>query len=199
MPLSEYNRKRNFEETPEPSGGEHGAAAGGGAFVAQKHHASQLHYDFRLEIGGVLVSWAVPKGPSLNPRDKRLAMMTEDHPLEYAGFEGTIPEGNYGAGTVMVWDTGTWEPEGDAGAETQLKAGEIKFRLHGEKLKGSWAIVNTGQRSHDPRRARQWLLIKHRDDAAKDDFDINSLDWSVLTHRSLAEIAEGKPAKSRGA
>lgn len=197
MPLAEYHRKRKFNETPEPSGREQGAAAGAGVFVVQKHQASQLHYDFRLEIGGVLVSWAVPKGPSLNPRDKRLAMLTEDHPLEYANFEGTIPEGNYGAGTVMVWDSGTWEPEGGAAAAKQLETGEIKFRLRGEKLKGSWAIVNTGKRSHDPRRARQWLLIKHRDEAATDGYDINDLDWSVLTHRSLAEIAGSKPAKSR--
>jgi bifunctional non-homologous end joining protein LigD len=196
MALAEYKKKRKFDATPEPSGEERKAAKGN-SFVVQKHDATQLHYDFRLEIGGVLVSWAVPKGPSMNPAEKRLAMMTEDHPLDYASFEGTIPEGNYGAGTVMVWDRGTFEAEGGVPAERQLAAGEIKFTLHGEKLRGSFVLVNTGRRSADPRRARQWLLIKHRDEFATKDWDINALDWSVLTGRSLEEIASGKPARRR--
>ncbi len=196
MPLAEYNRKRHFGDTPEPEGRQD-AGPRGNTFVVQKHDASQLHYDFRLEIGGVLASWAVPKGPSMNPAEKRLAMMVEDHPLDYGGFEGTIPEGNYGAGTVMLWDRGTFEPEGDVSAEKQLAAGEIKFTLHGEKLRGSFVLVNTGKRSRDPRRERQWLLIKHRDEHAVRAWDLDALDWSVLTRRSLQEIAEGKPARKR--
>ncbi len=191
MPLDEYRKKRDFEGTPEPAG-----AAGnkpGHNFVVQMHDATHLHYDFRLEIGGVLVSWAVPKGPSLNPADKRLAMMTEDHPLEYAGFEGTIPEGNYGAGTVMVWDTGAFEAEGDDAA-AQLARGEIKFALHGKKLRGSFVLVNTGKRSADPRRARSWLLIKHRDQYADRKWSSDTQAWSVLTGRSMEEIARGMPA-----
>ncbi len=163
--------------------------------MVQKHDASHLHYDFRLEIGGVLVSWAVPKGPSMNPKERRLAMHVEDHPLEYAGFEGTIPEGNYGAGTVMVWDNGTWEPEGDVAPARQFENGEIKFVLEGRKLKGSFVLVNTGSHSADPRRANQWLLIKHRDEYADPKWNLDELDWSVLTGRTLQEIAENKPAR----
>jgi bifunctional non-homologous end joining protein LigD len=169
----------------------------GNSFVVQKHDASQLHYDFRLEIAGVLASWAVPKGPSMNPADKRLAMMVEDHPLDYASFEGTIPVGNYGAGTVLVWDNGDYAPEGAAPAAQQLANGEIKFTLHGKKLRGSFVLVNTGRRSKDPRRARQWLLIKHRDEYVDAAWDLDALDWSVLTGRSMQEIAEGKPARKR--
>jgi bifunctional non-homologous end joining protein LigD len=195
MPLTEYRKKRKFDETPEPAGAE--LLAEGNSFVVQKHDASHLHYDFRLEVDGVLKSWAVPKGPSMNPADKRLAMAVEDHPLDYGGFEGTIPEGNYGAGTVMVWDNGTYEAEGGVPAAEQFSKGEIKFTLHGKKLRGSFALVNTGKRSADPRRARQWLLIKHRDGDADAAWDPDKLDWSVLTGRSLQEIAEGKPAKKR--
>ncbi len=165
--------------------------------MVQKHHATQLHYDFRLEIDGVLASWAVPKGPSMNTADKRLAMQVEDHPLDYGGFEGTIPEGNYGGGTVMLWDRGTFEPEGETSAAKQLAAGEIKFTLHGEKLRGSFVLINTGKRSSDPRRARQWLLIKHRDEHADPKWDLDTLDWSVLTRRNMEEIAAGKPARKR--
>src|ERR1700724_537670 len=138
--LDEYRRKRHFERTPEPAPAKH-APAGDGTFVVQKHAATRLHYDFRLAIDGVLKSWAVPKGPSLNPSDKRLAIETEDHPIEYANFEGIIPKGNYGAGAVMVWDRGLFGVEGDRAASLQLARGEIKFNLQGEKLRGSFVIV----------------------------------------------------------
>src|SRR5436305_5217323 len=134
--LTEYRKKRRFEETPEPAG--KAAHKGDKVFVVQKHAARRLHYDLRLEVGGVLASWAVPKGPSLNPGDKRLAIQVEDHPFDYRTFEGTIPEGNYGAGEVIVWDQRTFEPEGALGAADQLDRGELKFRLHGHKLNGSF-------------------------------------------------------------
>src|SRR5262245_51470156 len=140
--LAEYHRKRNFAQTPEPRGTVGPASAsrpGGLTFVIQKHAATRLHYDFRLELDGVLKSWAVPKGPSLDPQDKRLAMHVEDHPLEYGGFEGIIPKGEYGGGTVLLWDRGTWLPEGDPHAG--YRAGNLKFALEGEKLSGSWALV----------------------------------------------------------
>ncbi len=195
MPLEEYQRKRRFGETPEPSGRE-APPAKGNSFVVQKHDATRLHYDLRLEHNGVLLSWAVPKGPSLNPKDKRLAVRTEDHPLDYANFEGIIPEGNYGAGTVMVWDKGTWELEGKGTVEEQLARGDLKSRLNGQKLRGSFALVHTGKRSSDPKAQNNWLLIKHRDEAADENWDIDKLDWSVLTGRSLKEIEEGKPARA---
>jgi bifunctional non-homologous end joining protein LigD len=184
MALEEYKKKRRFSETPEPEGkvergGQH-------RFVVQKHRASHLHYDFRLEMEGVLKSWAVPKGPSLDPGDKRLAMQVEDHPVSYFHFEGRIPEGNYGAGTVMVWDTGTWEPLGDAHA--MLTKGDLKFRLHGEKLNGEFVLAK--MRSRRPgSKGTEWLLIKKKDDAMQPGFDIDKLDYSVLTQRSLREIA----------
>ncbi len=195
MPLQEYQRKRKFGETPEPSG-EEAPPRKGNTFVVQMHDATRLHYDFRLELNGVLLSWAVPKGPSLNPGDKRLAVQTEDHPLDYAGFEGIIPEGNYGAGTVMVWDNGTWELEGEHSAEEQLKHGGLKFHLNGRKLRGGFALVHTGLRSANPKAQKNWLLIKHRDETANENWNIEKLDWSVLTGRSLREIAEGKPART---
>jgi bifunctional non-homologous end joining protein LigD len=167
--LKEYKAKRNFSRTPEPSGDESrkSRATKPGKkdrfFCVQKHLASHLHYDFRLEHEGVLLSWAVPKGPSLNPRDKRLAMHVEDHPFDYGEFEGVIPEG-YGAGIVMLWDKGTWTPEpGFEDVDKALAKGELKFRLDGVKLKGSWVIVRTGGRGGD---GRSWLLIKHRDEWA---------------------------------
>jgi bifunctional non-homologous end joining protein LigD len=184
MALEEYKKKRRFSETPEPEGkvergGQH-------RFVVQKHRASHLHYDFRLEMEGVLKSWAVPKGPSLDPGDKRLAMQVEDHPVSYFHFEGRIPEGNYGAGTVMVWDTGTWEPLGDAHA--MLNKGDLKFRLHGEKLNGEFVLAK--MRSRRPgSKGTEWLLIKKKDEAMQPGFDIDKLDYSVLTQRSLREIA----------
>ena len=136
--LAEYNRKRNFSKTPEPAGKPRKKQ--GYSFVVQKHAATRLHYAFRLELDGVLLSWAVPKGPSLDPADKRLAMQTEDHPVEYGTFEGVIPKGEYGGGTVLLWDRGTWEPIGDV--REGLRKGKIEFLLHGEKLRGSWTPVS---------------------------------------------------------
>jgi bifunctional non-homologous end joining protein LigD len=167
--LEEYKKKRNFARSPEPAGA---APKKKGArepmfFCVQKHLASHLHYDFRLEWKGVLLSWAVPKGPSVNPADKRLAMHVEDHPIEYGTFEGVIPEG-YGAGIVMLWDRGTWEPESED-VDAALKKGDLKFRLNGFKLKGSWVLVRTGGgygRSSPGQPGRSWLLIKHRDEWA---------------------------------
>jgi bifunctional non-homologous end joining protein LigD len=185
MALEKYNEKRHFEKTPEPKG-----KVGRGdshRFVVQKHRASHLHYDFRLEMEGVLKSWAVPKGPSLNPADKRLAMQVEDHPVSYFDFEGIIPAGNYGAGTVMVWDVGTWEPLGDAHA--MLAKGDLKFRLDGTKLKGEFVLAH--MRSRRPgSKGTEWLLIKKKDEAVQPDFDIDELDYSVLTNRSLADIGD---------
>lgn len=178
--LTEYKKKRKFDKTPEP-GPRKKRTKSGRMFVVQKHRATQLHYDFRLEVDGVLKSWAVPKGPSLDPTVKRLAMQVEDHPVDYAKFEGVIPEGEYGGGTVMVWDYGTYEPEQeDVGAA--LKKGELKFTLDGQKLKGGWVLVRT--------RDRQWLLIKHRDYYNTDEEVTELAPASILTRRTLAEIAE---------
>jgi bifunctional non-homologous end joining protein LigD len=184
MALEQYNKKRRFNETPEPEGKIEKADER--RFVVQKHRASHLHYDFRLEMDGVLKSWAVPKGPSLDPGDKRLAMQVEDHPVSYFHFEGRIPEGNYGAGTVMVWDTGTWEPLGEA--HEMLNKGDLKFRLHGEKLRGDFVLAR--MRSRRPgSKGTEWLLIKKKDEAMQPGYDIGKLDYSVLTQRSLSEIA----------
>src|SRR5215470_16897522 len=161
----------------------------GDTFVVQKHSATRLHYDFRLAVDGVLKSWAVPKGPSLNPEDKRLAVATEDHPLDYAGFEGKIPEGNYGAGTVMVWDRGTFDPLGEADARTQIESGEIKFHLNGEKLRGSFVLVKL---KHGGKK-NEWLMIKHKDADVDPAWDIDAHDGSALTGRSIEEIAEEVP------
>jgi bifunctional non-homologous end joining protein LigD len=183
-PLDEYRKKRRFTKTPEPSGGDRPVRetqANAAGFVVQKHRASQLHYDFRLEAEEVLKSWAVPKGPSLDPSVKRLAMAVEDHPIEYAGFEGVIPEGEYGGGTVMVWDQGTYVPEPGTDMATALRGGQLKFTLHGSKLKGEWVLIRT--------RGRQWLLIKHRDRYASTDDITVSAPRSVVTKRLLAEIA----------
>ncbi len=175
MVLEKYKQKRNFKSTPEPSGDPNVAAERakkakpeqGLFFCVQKHLASHLHYDFRLEWKGVLLSWAVPKGPSLDPKTKRLAMHVEDHPIEYGTFEGVIPEG-YGAGIVMLWDQGTWTPE-VADVDAALKKGDLKFTLDGYKLKGSWVLVRTGGRwGPSGGDGRSWLLIKHRDDWAGD-------------------------------
>ena len=179
--LRTYAQKRRFDQTPEPKPkpGKHGKS--NRRFVVQKHRARNLHYDFRLEADGVLKSWAVPKGLSPNPRVKRLAMAVEDHPLGYADFEGVIPEGQYGGGTVMVWDRGTYEPENGEQISALIKKGELKFKLNGKKLKGSWVLVRT--------RDRSWLLIKHRDRYASEDELTETSPTSVLTQRTLAEIA----------
>jgi bifunctional non-homologous end joining protein LigD len=198
MALEEYKRKRRFEETPEPPPKLEKKAQH--RFVVQKHDATRLHYDFRLELEGVLKSWAVPRGPSLDPGDKRLAMQVEDHPVSYFDFEGTIPEGNYGAGTVMVWDVGTWQPLSpvpvngkyvpgtDAEAVAMLAKGDLKFRLKGEKLSGDFAIIKMKGRRPGSK-GNEWLLIKKHDDAAIEGYDIDQYDESVLSKRSLAEIA----------
>jgi bifunctional non-homologous end joining protein LigD len=201
-PLEEYHRKRRFAETPEPAG--RGRRSGRRCiFVVQKHAASRLHYDFRLAINGVLVSWAVPKGPSMNPAEKRLAVRTEDHPLEYAEFEGVIPAGQYGAGTVMVWDTGTYKPQDGLPPDEQLARGKIDIVLQGEKLRGGFTLVQTGKRSGHSSQKERWLLIKHRDEHADPSWNIESprFDRSVLTGRSLKEIASDRSQKisARGA
>jgi len=183
--LAEYNKKRQFDHTPEPSGAEP-AVKTEPTFVVQKHAARRLHYDFRLAMDGTLKSWAVPKGPSLNPDDKRLAVQTEDHPLDYANFEGNIPEGNYGAGTVMVWDRGTFQPEGAVDPARQIDRGEIKFTLNGEKLRGSFVLVKL---KHSEK-GNEWLMIKHKDAAADPHWNIDEHDGSVLTGRVLPEIKE---------
>ena len=190
MSLAKYKQKRSFTKTPEPQGGSSSSKTL--LFVVQKHDASHLHYDFRLEMEGVLKSWAIPKGPSLNPADKRLAMMVEDHPFDYKDFEGIIPEGNYGAGTVIVWDTGTYEPlepnEGTKKAQNsillkELKAGSLKFRMHGKKLKGEFALVRTKGRGEN-----SWLLIKHRDKYASETPVIEK-DKSVLSRKTIEQVA----------
>jgi len=217
--LEEYRRKRRFDRTPEPTGapvagkaeakpapaakrtrlpkpklpqlevrpgGEHGDT-----FVVQKHRATRLHYDFRLAIDGTLKSWAVPKGPSQSHADKRLAVMTEDHPLDYANFEGKIPEGNYGAGTVMVWDRGTFQLEGHLDALKQLEKGEIKFSLNGEKLRGSFVLVKLKQSE----KGNEWLMIKHKDAAEDSSWNVDEHDGSALTGRTIEEIKEELPPK----
>ena len=188
--LKEYHAKRRFDLTPEPKGNlatdtKRSKKKKEPIFVVQKHLASHLHYDFRLEHKGTLLSWAVPKGPSLNPKDKRLAMRVEDHPLDYADFEGVIPEG-YGAGVVMVWDKGTWTPL-NGNVDEALKKGELKFELHGVKLKGSWVLVRT-------RDERTWLLIKHKDEWAG---DVDVIELAPLSVKSFSDfpdiLAQEKP------
>lgn len=181
MSLSTYDKKRNFKQTPEPKGKKRGKTKEL-QFVVQRHLASHLHYDFRLEMAGVLKSWAVPKGPSLNPKDKRLAMMVEDHPYDYRTFEGIIPEGNYGAGTVEVWDKGTYtalKPSVDDEKELlkELKQGNLKFVMHGKKLKGEFVLVKL---KNDDKQKNAWLLIKHNDENAVDK-DYSSEDYPSLT------------------
>ncbi len=188
--LEEYKRKRQFDRTPEPSGTESTPKAQN-TFVVQQHAARRLHYDFRLAIQGTLKSWAVPKGPSLNPNDKRLAVQTEDHPLEYANFEGNIPEGSYGAGTVMVWDRGTFQVEGKLDAGKQLEHGEIKFALNGVKLRGSFVIVKL----KNSEKGNEWLMIKHKDAAVDPIWNIDDHGGSVLTGRGLDEIKMDGPPK----
>ncbi|MGH9575133.1 MAG: DNA polymerase ligase N-terminal domain-containing protein [Candidatus Acidiferrales bacterium] len=188
MPLDTYKQKRNFKVTPEPVGApqKKQSASPKLQYVIQKHRATSLHYDFRLEHNGVLLSWAVPKGPSLDPSVKRLAMHVEDHPLEYGGFEGIIPEGEYGGGTVMVWDNGTWEPD-IPDIDAALQKGDLKFTLHGKKLKGSWVLVHTRGFGGSQ---NSWLLIKHRDEFASTEDILTDEPRSVLTRRLLADIAK---------
>jgi len=189
MKLTEYRKKRQFDSTPEPRGSSAQAREAGGLllYVVQKHMSSHLHYDFRLEWRGVLLSWAVPKGPSLDPAVKRLAMQTEDHPVEYADFEGVIPAGQYGAGTVMLWDRGTWEPD-TSDVDASMQKGEIKFTLHGKKLQGSWVLVRTRGFGSNPARPT-WLLIKHRDQYASASDVTEQEPRSISSQRLLAEIA----------
>jgi bifunctional non-homologous end joining protein LigD len=188
MTLDTYRQKRDFKVSPEPAGSARAKAASKQQlkYVIQKHRATQLHYDFRLEFNGVLLSWAVPKGPSLDPSVKRLAMQVEDHPIEYGGFEGVIPEGEYGGGTVMLWDNGTWAPEVPDIAAA-LQKGDLKFTLNGKKLHGSWVLVRTrGFGGSD----RSWLLIKHRDQYASTQDIVADEPRSVKSKRLLAEIAQ---------
>ena len=199
MSLTKYKSKRKFDETPEPK-----AVAGRSGhkliFVVQRHHASHLHYDFRLELNGTLKSWAVPKGPSLNPKDKRLAMMVEDHPIAYATFEGDIPAGNYGAGHVDVWDHGTYQPideDGKVITPTEfahhLHEGSIKFRTSGRLLKGDFALVNMKKDE------KTWLLIKHNDKYATEE-PYNSEDYASvegLAYTAARSSGNGKPVKKK--
>lgn len=195
MTMKKYGEKRNFAVTSEPRGEiragtesktEAKSANSSLLYVVQKHRATQLHYDFRLEHDGVLLSWAVPKGPSLDPSVKRLAMQVEDHPIEYANFEGTIPKGEYGGGTVMVWDIGTWTPaQGDVGAA--LEKGDFKFTLHGKKLHGSWVLVRT--RGFGGSGKTSWLLIKHRDQYASSEDITLKQPRSAISGKLLAQIA----------
>lgn len=187
MSLARYRRKRSFATTPEPVADVGTSEMARLLFVVQKHRASHLHYDFRLEWKGVLLSWAVPKGPSLDPSIKRLAMRTEDHPLEYANFEGVIPEGEYGAGTVMVWDKGTWQPD-NSDVDSALRKGDVKFTLHGEKLKGAWVLVRSPGYGSSAGHS-SWLLVKHRDQYSTKRDILIERPYSVLTHRLLVEIA----------
>jgi bifunctional non-homologous end joining protein LigD len=183
MPLAEYRKKRRFSKTPEPKGSPSTRPRRERLYVIQKHRATALHYDFRLEANGVLVSWAVPKGPSFDPAQKRLAMAVEDHPVEYARFEGVIPEGEYGGGTVMVWDIGTYELEDDDDFAAAYRKGRLTFDLHGKKLKGAWSLIRT-------RGERQWLLFKRTDRYASKDMDVTAeKPRSVLSRRLLAGIA----------
>jgi bifunctional non-homologous end joining protein LigD len=207
MALEEYRRKRDFRKTPEPEGKATKSTGPERFFCVQKHLASHLHYDLRLEHNGVLLSWAVPKGPSLDPKSKRLAMKVEDHPVEYGEFEGVIPEG-YGAGIVMLWDVGTWTPE-VTDVDAALKKGDLKFTLNGYKLKGSWVLVRTGGRygrgGSESGGSRSWLLIKHRDDWSGDVDITEFAPKSVKSDGDFEDILAGdtpavwvsnRPAKS---
>jgi bifunctional non-homologous end joining protein LigD len=190
--LSLYRAKRDFTKTKEPSGAKAIRRAEHLRFVIQKHAATRLHYDLRLEVGGVFKSWAVTKGPSLDPKDKRLAVETEDHPLDYGDFEGTIPKGEYGGGTVMLWDRGFWAPEGDKSIDEQLRKGELKFTLAGDKIKGSFVLVRMKSDKFGGKRTN-WLLIKHKDEWAQADGEaMLDKDRSVASGRTMEQIAAGK-------
>jgi bifunctional non-homologous end joining protein LigD len=192
-PLAEYKRKRDFTKTAEPEGkATRRRSARGLRFVIQKHAASHLHFDFRLELDGVMKSWAVPKGPSYDPSVRRLAMEVEDHPIEYNTFEGTIPKGEYGGGTVMLWDRGTYEPEGGGGADALrdgYERGDLKIVMHGKRMKGGWVLVRMRREGG----RTQWLLIKHRDELADPDYDVvEEAMTSVASGRTMEEIASRK-------
>ena len=197
--LAEYRRKRDFRRTAEPRGGRARAMAVRLAYVIQRHAASRLHFDLRLELDGVMKSWAVPKGPSLDPSVKRLAIEVEDHPIEYNAFEGTIPQGEYGGGTVVLWDRGTYTFVGDAddpvaALREGYRTGDFKFELRGKRLRGSWVLVRTRRAG----RKGQWLLIKHRDRWADPSVDpVEEYQTSVVTGRTMDEIAAGAKPKRR--
>lgn len=198
MPLETYHRKRDFGKTPEPAGAGPTPGAGPPRFVVQRHRATRLHYDFRLEVDGILASWAVPRGPSMRPLERRMAARTEDHPMEYLDFEGVIPKGEYGGGDVIVWDIGTWEPEdGTPNPAKALAKGELKFVLHGERLAGRWVIVRTcgrgGALGQDADQD-QWLLMHKRDETADPAWDIDDFPTSVLSGRTNDEVKDGIPA-----
>ena len=184
--LKKYKTMRDFGDTPEPAGGKPKKGKHP-IFVIQKHAASHLHYDFRLEMQGVLKSWAVPKGPSYDPTVKRLAMMTEDHPYDYAAFEGVIPEGNYGAGNVIIWDNGTWEFVGPGEDPVKaLKGGDLKFKMNGKKMFGEWALFRIKGRSP---KGNEWLLVKHRDQFANDKIEITEVaPKSVVSNRTIEDV-----------
>jgi bifunctional non-homologous end joining protein LigD len=191
-PLAEYKRKRDFNKTAEPEGKAGPRSNRGLRFVIQKHAASHLHFDFRLELGGVMKSWAVPKGPSYDPSIRRLAMEVEDHPIEYNTFEGTIPKGQYGGGTVMLWDRGTYEPEsggGEGALREGYEKGDLKFAMHGKRMLGGWVLVRIRREGE----RNQWLLIKHRDEFASTKLDVTAKAvTSVTTGRTMDEIAGGR-------
>jgi bifunctional non-homologous end joining protein LigD len=192
MPLEEYAAKRRFENTPEPPPGKKKSKPGANYFCVQRHDATRLHYDFRLEIDGVLKSWAVPKGPTLDPALKHLAAHVEDHPIEYGDFEGNIPKGNYGAGSVMLWDCGSFELLGDVSGAGQIARGDLKFRLHGDKLNGDFALVHMKGRG----KGNEWLIIKKRDEFAVPGWDVEAHAHSVLSGRTQEEIARNLPARA---
>jgi bifunctional non-homologous end joining protein LigD len=188
--LEEYIRKRNFERTGEP-GNQPEESGENLKFVVQHHLARSDHFDFRLEWDGVLLSWAVPKGPSYNPRDKRLAVQVENHPLEYRNFEGTIPKGEYGGGTVMIWDEGIWSPQVDV--DEGLRLGSLKFVLHGRRLKGKWALVR--MKAKDEKEKNNWLLLKEKDEYVQSSDGISDFTTSVRTGRTMEEIEAGTAEK----
>jgi bifunctional non-homologous end joining protein LigD len=192
MALEEYAAKRHFEKTPEPPPGKSKSSrAAKPYFCVQRHDATRLHYDFRLEIDGVLKSWAVPKGPSLDPSVRHLAAHVEDHPVDYGDFEGNIPAGNYGAGSVMLWDRGTFDLLGDVSGADQIARGDLKFHLYGEKLQGDFALVHMKNRG----KGNEWLLIKKRDDFAVPGWEVEEHAYSVLSGRTQEEIAQNLPAR----
>src|SRR5690349_8262385 len=191
MALEEYVRKRRFENTPEPAPSKEKAKKTANYFCVQRHDATRLHYDFRLEIDGVLNSWAVPKGPTLDPDVKHFAANVEDHPVEYGSFEGNIPAGNYGAGSVMLWDRGTFDLLGDVDGAAQIARGDLKFRLHGDKLNGDFALVHMKGRG----KGNEWLILKKRDDFAVEGWDVEAHAWSVLSGRTQEEVAQNLPAR----